>query len=249
MMIENILQDAIRHSRYVFRGKTTNKTYRDTTRLSENKRAMYDPQNITSREDKHDEFLDKLHKIEHPINQYQYSLSQSDAGEELIGNCGELTTAVFSYLAKHRSSDILECLRSHGRWDRSNAMKPIYILFLVFDNPYDHCITVITHPEHTQHIPKIGQSYRALPDNSWVCDSWAKIACSSEEYITRWKVKMLRWELVGKTTSIYQPEQELDDDMHYPSSLRPRNYHAMTHSIKRVEHMAVIHPNGSTNII
>ncbi|MBI6549081.1 hypothetical protein [Xenorhabdus lircayensis] len=247
-MIESISQDAIKHSRNIFRGKTTNKIYRDLTKLSVDKRAMHTPDNIILREDKHDEFLDQFREIEHPTDKYRHSLYKSNSGEELIGNCGELTIAAFNYLAIYRYNDILRWFRMYGRWDRSNIMKPVYILFLMFNDPYDHCISVITHPEHTPHIPTINKPYRILPDNSWVCDPWANIACSSETYNTRWQNKMQKWDEKGKTTSIYQPDQELDDNMHYPSPLKKNNYNAITNSIKTVKYMAVIQSDGKVKI-
>ncbi|WP_237386809.1 hypothetical protein [Xenorhabdus sp. Sc-CR9] len=244
-MIESILQDAIKHSRTIFRGKSSNKMYRDITKLHQHKKERYTPESIRNREDRQDEFSEELSNIEPITDRYQYALSRFNSGEELVGNCGELTIAVFNYLANTRSHDILRWFNQNGKRDESNITRPVYILFLMFDDPYDHCIAVITQPEQMHHIPDINKVYNTLPDNSWVCDSWANIACASEEYITRWKIKMLRWDLVEKTTSIYQPEQTLD----YPSPLRPRNLHAITRSKKRVNYMAVIQPNGIMQII
>ncbi len=246
-MIENILQDAIQHSRNIFKGKTSNKTYRNYTKLTPNKMARYTPDNIRAREDKHDEFSDQLREINHITDKYRHCLFSSKHDEQLVGNCGELTIAAFNYLAIHRYNDILRWFSKNGR-GRGNEdyiMNPIYILFLMFGDPYDHCIAVITHPRETQHKPTLNHLYRALPDHSWVCDPWANIACSSEEYIARWQRKMSVWNSKGKATSIYQ-EHQFED---YPSPATEENLNAINYSIKRVVYMAEIRPHSRTKII
>lgn len=243
-MTENILLDAIRHARNLFRGKTTNKTYLNIERLPENKRAMYTPQRIKEKENIHDEFLEDFLLKEHIMDRYKHALYKSDAGEVLIGNCGELTLSILGYLTTHRVYDLLNSFISSGKRNINNKMIPVYILIIAFDDPYDHTIAVITLPEQTQDLPEINKIYDKLPDNSWVCDPWANIVCPSEDYITRWKVKMLRWHLVEKSTSVHQDDQMRDSS----SPLRHANYLAITRSKKRVIHMATISPDGKVDI-
>ncbi|AOM41245.1 hypothetical protein [Xenorhabdus hominickii] len=243
-MIENILNDAIKHARHIFQAKTTNKTYINIERLPENKRVMYTPQRIREKENIHNEFVNTCRGIRNIIDKYKYVVSESDAGKVLIGNCGELSAAVFGYLLNHHANNILNWFMTSGKRNVNNAKMPIYIFIITFNDPYDHGLVVVMLPEKAQDLPELNKVYGALPDNAWVCDPWANIACSSKEYNTRWKVKMLRWHLVGKSTSVYQHEN-LNPP---PSPMRQANYHAVTLSQKKVLCIGMIFPDGQVKI-
>ncbi|MDR0217846.1 MAG: hypothetical protein LBI71_03020 [Enterobacteriaceae bacterium] len=250
-MINNILLDAIRHARIIFRGKTTNKTYYNTEHLNKIKRKKYSIERVREREDRHDKFLDRIFKIKNITKKYDYFLSRSRNyrwhNQSLIGNCGELSISALCYLAQQRSQDLLNWVINSGKRNIENKTTAIYILNIEFINPYDHMSTVILFPENNQNLPKINKiyhSYDDLPDNSWVCDPWANIVCQYREYHSQWRNKMDKWNSVGKSASIYQDEQ-LED---YPSPLTLNNYNAIIRIPKKVINMAMIFPDGKIEI-
>ncbi|WP_340610420.1 hypothetical protein [Xenorhabdus bharatensis] len=241
-MIEVILEDAIKYARKIYRGKTSNKIYRDVSKLLKHKQAMHTPEAIVKRVDKHKQFLKKINNINLIRDIHQYSLSRFNSGEELVGNCGELSISAFVYLSEQKTQEILNYFNDKRNSD--NKSLPIYVLCISLSYPYDHSFVAVTLPENSSNLPKLDNIYEISFNNSWICDPWAKIACPYSEYVTRWKVKMLKWHLVEKGVSIYLEDQ----DVHCPSPLRQHNYHAITESSKRVASMAVVKCDGSMMI-
>ncbi|MDX7987502.1 hypothetical protein FE392_09185 [Xenorhabdus sp. 12] len=246
-MIENILRNAIIHSRIIFRGKSSNKNYRYVEQLPPNKREKYTPAGRIARENRQDEFSDRLRNIRDITEKYKYCLLEFHSCEDgdLVGNCSELSIAIFNYLAKTQSHYILRWFAQNGKKDINDIVLPIYILFLKFKYPYDHCMVVITQPGQTQDKPFLGKKYSILPDKSWICDSWANIVCTSEQYDRAWRDKMYKWNSIGKATTIYEEHQSKN----LPWPLDMRNYKAIIKSQKKVSYMAVIKSNGMTNIL
>ncbi|PHM37241.1 hypothetical protein [Xenorhabdus innexi] len=241
-MLENILEDAIKYARSIYRGKTSNKYYRDISKLPEHKRVMYTRDAMIEKGYKFKKLRDETNEMKLIKDIHQYALSRSNAGEKLVGNCGDLSISVFYYLANQRRQEILRSF--NDKRNKNNETQSIYVLYIESNDPYDHAFVTVNLPKYPLTLPKVNNIYEPSFYNSWVCDAWANIVCPYIEYITRWKTKMLRWHLVGKSVSVYQEEQRLG----YPTPLRRHNYHAITLSSKNVVYIAEIRPDGTMTI-
>ncbi|WP_340611483.1 hypothetical protein [Xenorhabdus bharatensis] len=245
-MIECILYDAIRYAKRFYGDRTSNKIYPDLSVLPESKQAMY----------KKDQVLERMkrHRITRPeffnisSNEQKIKYLQDNEHNELVGNCVELSWAVYLYLIQKRAKDIWDLYNINWSYDSSKLTYPIYIQLIATLGVYDHVFLLLDHSDSIVHRPKIGTKYNELPEGTWVCDPWADIVCLAENYNDKWKNKMMEWNHQGMCLMLKKTPESPSSESFSP--LKKYTFNTIQCSTKQVYRLSAIHNNGEVeNII
>jgi hypothetical protein len=108
------------------------------------------------------------------------------------GNCEELSWLAFKYIYEHR-------------------VRPVDLVEV--EDPGGHGFVVVgqtTGPSAGDHTyPK---SFAEWDDTAWICDPWANIACPARNYEAQWRLKMRKWQRVGK--KLFGPDDDWTSPIH-----------------------------------
>ncbi|MDC9594372.1 hypothetical protein [Xenorhabdus sp. IM139775] len=253
-MFENILNQAIRYSHNIFKGKTANISYYSPEFRGENKKTRHSSEAIQKRNEKLDKLQNELYQLYDLEEQYNYILSIQN--HNLVGNCNELSFIVFMYLLKKESKEILEYYRKNSLSGSSKKENPIYIQIIATAHPpYNHSFVMISCAnDYPDSKMQIDNKYIDLPENAWICDPWANIVCLSKNYNTQWKNKMHQWSAQGKCLylgNLSQPSKNQLVATPPGDEFSPINhniYFTIQNSKKVIQHRAIITPNGNIEI-
>ncbi|MBD2812290.1 hypothetical protein ID853_15730 [Xenorhabdus sp. Vera] len=186
MAIENIILDALHHTRDSFKLKSTNKLYTREVfyRLSAYKQEYYSLQSISHRVD----LLKKQRNDTTRVNNIyeKNNILNRIQPDHRVGNCGEYSYIALEYLVE-KSKLIWEIYK-----------KPFDITILEIKCPsgiFDHNFVKLS---VNFELPLTELFKRHYNSEIWICDLWANIACLSYNYPQEWKNKMLKWHSNGK---------------------------------------------------
>ncbi|SFU64423.1 hypothetical protein [Xenorhabdus koppenhoeferi] len=189
MAIENIILDALYHTRDFFKLKSTNKLYTEEEfhRLSASKKEYYSLQSINHRVD----LLQNQRNDTARVNNIyeKNNIRNRIQPDHRVGNCGEYSDIALEYLIE-KSKLIWEIYK-----------KPFDITILEIECPsgiFEHNFVKLS---VNFELPLIELFKRHYNSEIWICDPWANIACLSYNYPQEWKSKMLKWYSKGKLLS------------------------------------------------
>ncbi|MDX7988698.1 hypothetical protein FE392_15390 [Xenorhabdus sp. 12] len=245
MTLEQILHDTMQEAQSIFEGKSHNISYYDINMLPEEKREYYTDEGMDYRVKKFTNLRDELLIIRCSSDKI-YSDLISEKNSFLVGNCLLLTIFALQHLKKVYKQNLCQLFYPPDT-DLSKLTCLLSLQLIVTDKPYNHAFALICPPSHIFPQHKIKGKYEpnVFPEGSWVCDPWANIVCSAQDYNHAWKARMAEWNTKGKVVFMGRTKTDYDNNFNY-SPLGLYTYMAIQKSKKTIDEIIIIFPNGET---
>ncbi|PHM46224.1 hypothetical protein Xmau_00630 [Xenorhabdus mauleonii] len=241
--IEEILYDAIRETKSVFKVKSYNIGYYDHNMLPAETRGFYGEKGNILRKRAFDIIYDDtLGKKLNCKEIYNYLNRQKNI--IFVGNC--LLLAIYSlyYLKKiHKHTFRYLFYKMESNHTHDSPLLTLQVISLL--KPYSHSFVMVSPPNNNEEKPYLGMQTppNQFPRDAWICDPWADIICPAISYDEKWKITMSKWNFAGKTVNITHVKVKEDTDL---SPLGRYAYTAIQMGRKMIVDMITIYPDGKT---
>ncbi|MDX7988708.1 hypothetical protein FE392_15460 [Xenorhabdus sp. 12] len=254
MEMKDILQETLQATQSTFTGGSFNVDYYDSDILPIEKRPLYTEEAMSEKFNKFDALYKRVLEPSGPlIHKDVYRYLNENKNKNLVGNCMLYSMFAFYHLAEIHKNSLVD-LFYHQGIDYTEYKSLLTIQVACLQAPYSHAFVMICPPSKIDARTRVFTTFapNIYPENTWICDPWADIACRAVDYNDKWKIKMAQSNYEGKMFLLYSSKEVYENTGSTrgcnSSPLGKYNYSSIQMGTKSISDIITLFPDGHFEI-